>query len=241
MEQTEYFRMFSIENNHWWYKSIHDLLIGVIKKIKLPKKPKILDAGCGTGGLTVKLTNLGETIGFDFSPTAIKLARKRQLNLVQASLNALPFKREVFDVITCITVLGQQGINETKALNDFFRVLKKGGYLILVVSAFQSLYSHHDRAVHARQRYTINEISHFLKNVHLKIIHSRYIFSFIFPIFLIKRLLERFTPQTKAISDLELPPSLVNHLLTTVCLLEWKFTQVLPLPFGTSILIIGKK
>ena len=91
MEIGEYERMFAVEADHFWYRTLH----GHVLKLLKPEAPHatILDAGCGTGMLAWRLTDAGFAVtGLDFSPEALRLAKTRGLeNLIEGSVNALPF------------------------------------------------------------------------------------------------------------------------------------------------------
>ena len=66
MDIKEYYRLARVEDDHWWYRSVHRLVTNEVNKgwtfgglkVQPWKTPTILDAGCGTGGLTEKLAKL---------------------------------------------------------------------------------------------------------------------------------------------------------------------------------------
>jgi len=82
-----------------------------------------LDLGCGTGEYTLSLAQVGfNVIGGDFSKGMLvvakskiqsnKLAEKAQL--IRLESTKLPFRNEVFDIITCIAVSdGYQILNDS--------------------------------------------------------------------------------------------------------------------------------
>jgi ubiquinone/menaquinone biosynthesis C-methylase UbiE len=50
MEKSEYQQMYELENNYWWYRTLHSLVEKIVIKQNYPQKDiSILDAGCGTG------------------------------------------------------------------------------------------------------------------------------------------------------------------------------------------------
>jgi len=73
------------------------------------------------------------------------------------------------------------------------------------------------------------------------VIDNRYIFSFLFPVFVVKRLVEKIIPNRGKISDLEIMPSFLNRFLFWLCRVEWKLGDFLTLPFGSSLLVVGEK
>lgn len=241
MESQEYVRMYEIEDEHWWYASIHQLLLGTLQSLSLPKDANILDAGCGTGGLSKKAKSLGSITSLDYSELAVQLARNRNLNLIQASINELPLKSRFFEAAMCISVLDQKSIDKEIALNELRRMLKPDGHLLLVVSAYKPLYSHHDHVVNTKERFSYKGVTQLVEQQGFKLIKANHIFSFLFPVFLAKRIADRLFPAKYAVSDLALPAKPINQMLKAICLTEWKTAQFLPLPFGSSILLLAQK
>src|SRR3989304_3802618 len=102
MNDNEYGRMFEVEDSHWWYVTLHRLILKYVAREHNRKGPlDILDAGCGTGRLCQLMSGFGNVQGVDMSGTAVKLCRKRALNAVyQADLNSMDLGKDRFDVIT---------------------------------------------------------------------------------------------------------------------------------------------
>lgn len=159
MEKIEYKNIYVNEGNHFFYVSTHRLVTDLIKKWGRKEKFKILDAGCGTGGLAVKLASLGEVSAIDASPEAIKFAKIRGVGAKLASIGRIPFPDKSFDVVTCIDVIYHKQVkDDVGALSEIRRVLKPGGLLILRVPANKFLMSAHDRHVHTARRYDRPEL-----------------------------------------------------------------------------------
>jgi SAM-dependent methyltransferase len=95
---------------------------------------RVLDAGCGSGRLTVALARAGATVtGLDTSPTALADARRRaaeagvELTLVEADLNEpLPFADAAFDAVTSRLVL-MIADDPAQTLRELARTLEPGG------------------------------------------------------------------------------------------------------------------
>ncbi len=99
------------------------------------KDKYILDMGCGSGRFTAALASLGarQTVGVDQGLDGLNIARKyaseqkiKNIKYKKASVLNLPFKSEKFDFVFCKGVLHHTG-NLKKGLNEFYRVMKKGG------------------------------------------------------------------------------------------------------------------
>lgn len=94
---------------------------------------KVLDVGCGAGVISRELFSLGFNVdGVDFSDEVIKIAKQEVpgANFQTADICNLPFAGETFDIVACLGVFPTVTDPE-KALRESFRVLKKGGIIII--------------------------------------------------------------------------------------------------------------
>jgi ubiquinone/menaquinone biosynthesis C-methylase UbiE len=97
------------------------------------KKKKFLEVGCGLGYFSRKAVSLGAKVtGIDIGPRLIERCRKKSPNarFIEASVSALPFNTESFDIVLCTEVI-EHVEDQKKAFSETYRVLKKGGYLVL--------------------------------------------------------------------------------------------------------------
>lgn len=116
-------------NKYGWNKFIKDYL-SLVKKNMDPSSV-ILDAGCGLGGVFAKskLNNPSKRkllIGIDVVKGKNPYIDKKYVG----SLDKLPFKNDTFDVIVCEWVVEHLKYPRL-VFNEFSRVLKKGGHLII--------------------------------------------------------------------------------------------------------------
>ena len=87
--KSEYEKMARVEQEHWWYRSLHRLVLESIRSHTRGYDISILDAGCGTGGLMLYLQQQGYTHlkGFDLSQDAVDICRSRGLPAEQFALS----------------------------------------------------------------------------------------------------------------------------------------------------------
>ncbi|MFC1710682.1 class I SAM-dependent methyltransferase [Nanoarchaeota archaeon] len=103
--------------------SAWDLYPAFFKKVKLNKKDKILDAGCGEGKLGKYLKGF-KLYGFDYSKKAIKKAKnKGYKKVLQGDMGKVPFKNKEFDTSIALGVF-QYLKNSDKAFEELIRVTK---------------------------------------------------------------------------------------------------------------------
>src|SRR5215217_9139382 len=108
MERTEYKRMAALEETMWWYRALHDRLVEGLRRLRLAPGAKILDAGCGTGGLLLRLsqdTPELDCIGLEYDAAAVDIAKAKTGAPVQrGSINQLPYPGDHFDAIVSADV-----------------------------------------------------------------------------------------------------------------------------------------
>ena len=240
MEISEYRNIFENEKTHFFYVSTHNLAVSLINKWVERKGLAILDAGCGTGGLSVKLAALGSVSAIDASPEAIKFARRRGIAAKLASVEKIPYPSRQFDVVTCIDVIYHKQVkDDVGALSEIRRVLKPGGVLVLRVPANKFLMSAHDHHVHTARRYSRNELEKKMKRAGFAVKQISHVHSPIFLVSLVRVIWERLTHQVVVSSVGKIDPPL-NSILTVVLKLEAEMiTGGTAMPFGQGLIAVA--
>jgi tellurite methyltransferase len=138
-EDKNYFEKEVFSSNNYKFTFHYDkALLDQILKYK--KNGKVLDLGCGEGGLILELAEKGfDVTCLDISKTAINAikdeAKKRKINIKAFCFNLENYKiLENYDLIICMGVL--HFINQEKAIEiikDIQKHTKKGGLNVLDV------------------------------------------------------------------------------------------------------------
>lgn len=240
--------MFEVEDNHWWYRALHQIIYKILHKEYMRiGRLKVFDSGCGTGRLCQLLAPLGEIQGCDISELALDFCRKRGVeNVVRGDVNDFKLGTNTYDVITSMDVLCNDAvINENHILRAFCDALKPGGILLINLPAFPFLRSSNDRAVHTRHRYRRRELTNMLKEAGYEVEICSYRLCTLFPLIVVHRLirayLDRNIPLDKVISDVKPVPYVLNRLLELLVVLEGHVMPVIPLPFGLSVFAVARK
>ncbi|HEX3142796.1 MAG TPA: class I SAM-dependent methyltransferase, partial [Pyrinomonadaceae bacterium] len=170
MQPQDYAYLYELEESFWWFagmRAITSTLLDPILSRGVDRR--VLDAGCGTGGMMAQLTRYASAqniVGIDFSETALRFCLQRQEQMVaRASVSELPFADSTFDLITNFDVL--QHVPDGKdasAIAEFYRVLRPGGIAFIRVAAYQWMRSGHDDAIAVRRRYDLPQLSAHLRN-----------------------------------------------------------------------------
>lgn len=190
MQPDEYRRMAAVEDTMWYYRALHRHVKCGLARAGLPPDARVLDAGCGTGGL---LRRLGAAhpawrlTGIDVSPLACALARERTPGtIIEGSVAKLPFGDGEFDAVTCCDVLCQVEQPEP-ALREIHRCLRPGGTVVVTMPAYGWLFSYHDRAVGNRRRCSRAELGAWLRAAGFTAGPSTYWNALLLPLVVLRR------------------------------------------------------
>jgi SAM-dependent methyltransferase len=248
MELEQYDLMFAQEERHWWYIGMRRIAAGLLKRYPpTSQQPsgqdlEILDAGCGTGGMTRFLERFGVVTGIDLAPRALELARMRCLSrLVRSSVSDMPFRDGTFDLVTSFDVLYHMNVADDRmTLADMHRVLRPGGIALIRLPACDWIRGAHDEVVHTRHRYTRDEISRKLEDAGFRLEHATYANFLLFPLARAKRYFEHRTGSRES-TDLWFPPTPINRLLGELLSLEALPACGPGLPWGLSVFAVGRR
>lgn len=129
-------RLLSLHQDTLWRRAI-------VRSLRLPPKPLVLDAACGTGDVMLEIlgraNHSAQIAGLDFSVAMLRLARAKlrpymmqgRAVLVAADALAMPFSENSFDALTM--AFGIRNIqNKPAVLKRFFKVLKPGGRMVIL-------------------------------------------------------------------------------------------------------------
>jgi SAM-dependent methyltransferase len=248
MNEREYDRMYQVEDRHWWYVALHELIAGyVAREWRQHGELQLLDAGCGTGRLCQLLSRYGTVAGCDMSDRALSFCAARGIGAAfQADLNTVELGEGRFDVITSIDVLYHQAVADDGAvLAKLGRALRPGGLLIMNLPAFSFLHSTHDIAVKTRRRYTRGDLESLVRQAGLQVETATYRLGLLFfPILALrlgKRLFSSRAHQGEVSSDVYPPAAAVNWILLRLMRVENRWLRRRALPLGTSIFVTARR
>jgi SAM-dependent methyltransferase len=235
-----------VECDHWWYKSLHGLVLSTIKNQFICKNISILDAGCGTGGLLEYLRAHRYNIleGFDISTKAVSFARSKQLNIKLKDLKTYKQKNSTYDVIISNDTMYFFELNDQKGiLEEFYKSLNNNGIVILNLPSFNFFKGIHDEAVGIKNRFKKSMVYDMIDKSKYEIVKEVYWPFLLSPIIFIVRFLQRIrliiNKNQSIKSDLDLPIDFVNKALFKIVKLEnYLFPSK---PFGSSLFIVLRK
>jgi len=249
MNDSEYDVMARVEAEHWWYVSLHRMVLDQIARARpvgrAPDNLSMADAGCGTGGLyqAIRQTTHGiDYIGFDIEARALEHSRKRGARkLVRASVNELPLAPRSVDAIVSLDVLCVQGVAVAGALARFHDVLRPGGMLILNLPAFDMLRGRHDVAVSLTRRFRRRDVEAILDEAGFQTARITYWNAMMFLPLAVWRWWSRGVGRDDAQSDLTLPLGWIDPWMKLVLRVEAAVARRVRLPFGSSVFAVARR
>jgi len=243
MNPAEYEIMYRVEDAHWWYIGLRNMILDFLTAYAPNRSPLILDAGCGTGAVLKALGDRLRTAGIDFSVEAIRFCRIRGLvRTAAASVVALPFPNESFDVVISCDVLCNRSIRDKgAALCEMGRVLKPGGVFFLNLPAYQWMLSSDDSAVQQDRRFTRRELRRLLCAASLKPVRMTHWNSLLLPPIILIRMWRKI--MRRSTSDLDGGSGVLANLLFGCALAAERglIRAVSAMPFGLSIFAVARK
>jgi SAM-dependent methyltransferase len=244
MNPGEYARMHALEDWYWWFVARRAAAARFVRSYAPPERPlRILDAGCGTGGMLDLYRTWPDcdAVGVDLSPDALRFSRERgHPRLVGADLTLLPFAANTFDVVSALDVI-EHVPDDARAAAEIFRVLRPGGILVASVPAYQFLWGPHDVALHHQRRYSGREFADLLRRAGLLVEKQTHLVSVLFPLAAVSRLVTR---GREATAHQAVPPRVspaVNRVLIGLHAAETAVACRASLPFGLGLLAVARK
>ena len=241
MQLDEYRKLAEVEDSMWYFHALNRRMLLPLADLA-KQEASILDAGCGTGGLIRTMQQFEprwRITGLDISPLACTYARQRSsASIVEGSVEALPFSTNQFDAVVSADVLYH--INDTsKALQEFGRVLKPAGILVVNVPAYNWMWSYHDDLVDTKHRFRRSELASLLQQAGFEITISSYANLLIFPLIIARRKI--FVPANPS-SDVKPYPPLIEALCGSMAALEYgALRRGITLPAGNSVFIAARR
>ncbi|MCB1035597.1 MAG: class I SAM-dependent methyltransferase [Acidobacteria bacterium] len=225
--------------HHWWWRAREALILRHL----LRRRPaggfgRILDVGCGDGLFFERLAALGDPEGVE--PEAALVSPDGPWS---DRIHVRPFDSAFepgyrFGLILMLDVL-EHLEDDLAALRHATSLLSPGGLLVITVPAFQSLWTAHDDLNHHFRRYRHQHLQRLASAAGLNLSPCRYFFHWLVPLKLGVRLRERLLPRDPL--PPEVPGRLFNELYRKLSLAEQALFSYFPLPFGSSLLAIGRR
>lgn len=251
--------LWNMQCRHFWYRGRHRFLQCAFQRscaaILGPAAAglRVIDMGGGCGGWVKYLhdragASIGELALADSSIQALERAEKLvapsvtryQIDLLRLGWNDRWDVAFLLDVIEHIP-------DDAEVLRQIHTSLRPGGLLFITTPALQVFWSYNDEVAHHLRRYSRPDFVHLAETTGFELRDARYFMFFLSPLLWLSRRSVRsvdLSPgemESLARKAHEIPPSLINGVLTAVFGAETPLGFWIPFPWGTSILGVFQK
>jgi ubiquinone/menaquinone biosynthesis C-methylase UbiE len=232
------------ERDHFWFHGFRRFVTPLLERATAGRRdPLILDCGCGTGNNLTMLRRYGRACGIDITWSGLAYARGRgEKRVARASATRLPFPAGQFDLVTSFDVLyAFDDEMERDALNEMYRVLRPGGQIIINVAALKVLTGNHSVLGGEVRRYQRTELRDHLKRTGFTVLRITYTNFTLLPIVAGVRFAQRIVGHQESTSEMTVPSTPVNMVLTALLIAESAALKVTNMPLGSSLLALARK
>jgi SAM-dependent methyltransferase len=256
MNPSEYSGLFVLEEDLWWFVGMRRLVDDLLRGLK-PRHPaqapwilrpgmRCLEAGCGAGYTALDLARHYQWQVFpcDYSRDALAFSAQRGVpRLAAADVSALPYAAASFDCVTCFDVLVMFGPERIgAALQEFHRVLRPGGLLVVRVAALEWLRGRHSYLNAEARRYTLPELCEHLEGAGFTVQRATYANALLTPLAFLKRRMLEPLRVIKPGTDVRPVSAWLDSILLGVMALERRMIRMgWKPPFGSSAIVLSKK
>jgi SAM-dependent methyltransferase len=233
------------EATHFWFRGFRKFVAPVIADVADGRHGlRLVDCGCGTGHNLRLLRPYGTAVGFDLTAVGTARAHATGFTVLRGDVTHIPLASGTFDVATSFDVL-QCVEADGAAVREMARIVRPGGVVIVTLAALESLRGDHSEVWKEVRRYTPATARRLVESAGLTPERVSFMFASLFPLMasmrLAQRLTRRFGRTVRADTDIAVPSPPVNVLLTALVSAEAALVRHVPMPIGSSLLVVARK
>jgi SAM-dependent methyltransferase len=227
------------DRSHWWFRGRLAVIRATLRRTLPPRRVRLLELGCGSGNVLTALAEFGEAVGMEANDDLIAAARAAGLDVrvghLPDDLGVAPGWAEVVLLLDVI-----EHVDDDVATLCAARAgIGDGGLLVVTVPAYRWLWSGHDEVLGHRRRYTAGELRAAVERAGFAVLRVSYFNTLLFPLLVAVRAWKRLRGDRG--HDLRRPAAPLNALLERVFAFERHLVPRVALPFGSSLILIGRR
>jgi len=227
------------DRSHWWFRGRLAVLLASLRRALPPRRLRLLELGCGSGNVLAALAEFGDVVGMDAHSDLTAAARAAGLDVRVGHLpDDLGVAPGWADVVLLLDVI-EHVDDDVATLRAARAGVGEGGVLVVTVPAYRWLWSGHDEVLGHRRRYTAGELRAAVERAGFRVVRVSYFNTLLFPFLIAVRGWKRLRGDRG--HDLHRPSTPLNWLLERVFALERHLVPRVRLPFGASLLLIGRR
>ncbi len=211
----------ALEEQHWWFLGRRAILATLLHAVAPPStKTRVLDVGCGTGGLTAFFGREYSCMGTDPATEAVTFAKEKYPHCRFTQGNAPDDVLEAYreaDAVLLIEVL--EHVKDDKAfVHRLIDELKPGAHLIIMAPADPSLWGPHDEGFQHERRYEWSTFRSLWEGMPVKEKLTSFCNTRLYPVAKVARMLARLKGSAwgPGDTDLALPMAPLNSLFRAI-------------------------
>lgn len=247
MDRIAYETFARLEHTHFWFVSRRRIFLDLLDRTLAGRTGlRVLEIGCGTGGMLGMLQRYGTVHGLDVDRECVAICQQRGFpRVLCGSGYELPFADATFDLVALFDTM-EHIPDERRVLAEVRRVLRPGGFVFVSAPAYQWLWSQNDRIAHHQRRYTAGRLRQALQTAGLVPRRLTYfnmlLLPLIVPAVLWQKLQDRRGRLPAGYNNTSVPvPALLNRLFTWAMSSERWLLRCCSLPCGHSVIGIASR
>jgi SAM-dependent methyltransferase len=246
------------ERWHWWFQGRRQILASILQReLALQRAAgrqprRLVSLGCGpAGGLDwlVKVLGVeGRVVGVDADPSGALRGHRENAAALPAGVafaygraEAAPLRSGSCDAVLALDLIEHMD-DDAAGLAEAARLVRPGGFLLVTVPAFQSLWGNQDVVSHHKRRYSAGSLAAAFARAGIQLTWLTYFNTVLFPAVAAVRWGRRLLRRGDAdVSDFDSGrPGVLNDGLTRLFAAERHVVGKVRLPFGVSLVAVAR-
>lgn len=227
---------------HWWYRGRRVAVRSLLARAGMSAgDARILDYGCGTGGMGAALARFGTVSGIEAERGVLDVGDYAAYDEVVCadSLAGAGLRASAFDLVTCLDVL-EHVDDDVGLLRELVVALRPDGLLVVSVPLRPDLFCAVDEIAGHVRRYTPQGLRESLRQAGLApVAASCYIVALLPAARWQRRRVQRGRSRPEV--EWKVPAAPVNAALASVAVAEGVLARWFALPPGLSLIVVARR
>ena len=234
---TRYRELFE---RHWWWRARERVILDALEAHRPAAGYRaILDIGCGDGlffDRLLRIPGVSRVEGIEPAEALVSPDGRHRARITVAPFDDSFVPQHQYSAILMLDVL-EHLADAPGALHHALSLLEPGGIIFATVPAFMSLWTRHDRLNHHHTRYDVRSFTALAGAAGMRIDHMRYFFRWTAAAKIATRVVEWLVPGDPRSPEVQ--AAMINRALYGLSRMEERVIGGLPVPFGSSLLVVG--